>query len=154
MKVTVLGTGYVGLVTGTCLSETGADVVCVDVDQAKIDRLNAGEIPIYEPGLTAMVERGRQAGRLAFTTQAADAAADADFVFLAVGTPPGADGQADLGYLRQAVEDVAPSLPEHCIVVLKSTVPVGTNSEIFQRLRKLTGRECDVASNPEFLKEG
>ena len=154
MKIAVVGTGYVGLVTGTCLAETGNDVTCVDCDQEKVDLLHRGEIPIYEPGLAELVGRNAAAGRLRFTTDLAAAARPAKLVFLAVGTPPADDGSVDLSALWAVVEQVAPHLAEDAIVVLKSTVPVGTNSAVAARLNKITGRACHVASNPEFLKEG
>jgi UDPglucose 6-dehydrogenase len=148
-----VGTGYVGLVTGTCLAETGNQVTCVDCDRQKIDLLRRGEIPIYEPGLAELVARNLASGHLHFTTDVA-AAAGAKLVLLAVGTPPAEDGSVDLGALWGVVEELAPHLAPDAIVVLKSTVPVGTNAAVAARLRELTGRECDVASNPEFLKEG
>jgi len=154
MKIAVVGTGYVGLVTGTCFAESGNQVTCIDIDAGKIARLNAGEIPIYEPGLTEMVEHNVEAKRLFFTTDLAGAVKTAKLVFLAVGTPSSDDGSADLSALWRVVSDIAPHLPQDAIVVTKSTVPVGTNHEINERLAKLTGRACDVASNPEFLKEG
>ncbi len=154
MKIAVVGTGYVGLVTGTCFADSGNDVTCVDIDQRKIDQLNAGGIPIYEPGLAEMVEHNTEARRLHFTTDLAAAVGAARLIFLAVGTPSSHDGSADLSSLFAVVEDLAPHLPPTAIVVTKSTVPVGTNWEIGQRLAKRTGRTCDVASNPEFLKEG
>ena len=154
MKLAVIGTGYVGLVTGTCFAESGNEVTCVDVDEAKIAVLQRGEIPIYEPGLAELVERNRLAKRLLFTTETAEAVADAEIVYLAVGTPQADDGSANLQYLFAAIEAVAPHLAPTAIVVTKSTVPVGTNAAIDSRLRELTGRACDVASNPEFLKEG
>jgi UDPglucose 6-dehydrogenase len=154
MKIAVVGTGYVGLVTGTCFADSGNDVTCVDIDQRKIDQLNAGGIPIYEPGLAEMVEHNTQARRLHFTTDLAAAVGAARLIFLAVGTPSSQDGSADLSSLFGVVEDMAEHLPPGAIVVTKSTVPVGTNWEIGQRLEKRTGRACDVASNPEFLKEG
>lgn len=150
----MIGTGYVGLVTGTCFAESGNDVTCVDVDLSKIDRLNRGEIPIYEPGLVELVVRNSQAGRLKFTSKAADVVPQAKCVFLAVGTPQRDDGSADLRILWSALESVAPHLANDAVVVIKSTVPVGTNAEAARRLRELTGRDVDVASNPEFLKEG
>ncbi|MCC6126138.1 MAG: UDP-glucose/GDP-mannose dehydrogenase family protein [Pirellulales bacterium] len=153
MKISVIGAGYVGLVTGTCLAETGSDVVCVDCDRKKIDVLNRGHIPIYEPGLAELVARNVAAGRLHFTADTA-AAAKSRIVFLAVGTPPADDGTVDLSALWAAVESLAPHLAENCIVVCKSTVPVGTTARLAERLRQITGREIDVASNPEFLKEG
>ena len=154
MKIAVVGTGYVGLVTGACFAESGNDVTCIDIDRAKIDRLNAGEAPIYEPGLAEILEHTIAARRLHFTTDLAAAVKSARLILLAVGTPPAADGSADLSYLWSAVEGLAPHLSPKAIVCTKSTVPVGTNQAIFDRLKQLTGRECDVASNPEFLKEG
>ena len=150
----MIGTGYVGLVTGTCFAESGNEVTCVDVDLEKITRLNYGEIPIYEPGLSELVIRNARSGRLKFTTRAVDAMADAKCVFLAVGTPQNKDGAADLSIFWSALESVAPLLATDAILVIKSTVPVGTNAEAARRLRALTGRSVDVASNPEFLKEG
>lgn len=154
MRIAMVGTGYVGLVTGTCFADSGNDVTCVDVNAAKIEQLNQGKIPIYEPGLTELVIRNSAAGRLHFTTQLVAATRDAQLVYLAVGTPQSDDGSADLTALRAVVDGVAPHLRKDAIVVIKSTVPVGTNAETYERLRKLTGRDCDVASNPEFLKEG
>ncbi len=154
MKITVVGTGYVGLVTGTCLAETGNDVTCVDCDREKIDRLNRGQIPIYEPGLSELVARNTTSGRLRFTTDLTPATAPAKLVFLAVGTPSADDGSVDLSALWTVVDQIAPHLAEGAIVVLKSTVPVGTNAAVTARMKELTGRPCHVASNPEFLKEG
>lgn len=154
MKITVIGTGYVGLVSGACLADSGNDVTCVDINQDKVDRLNAGEVPIYEPGLTEIVTRNRKFKRLLFTSNIAEAMQDTDLVMLAVGTPETPEGDADLKYLWSAVEGFAPHLPENAITLVKSTVPVGTNTQLYNRLRELTGRDCDVASNPEFLKEG
>jgi UDPglucose 6-dehydrogenase len=158
MKIAMIGTGYVGLVTGTCLADSGNDVTCVDIDQDKIERLEHGDIPIYEPGLSELVVRNASAGRLKFTTNTAAAVRPAQLVFIAVGTPtcdgPGDKGAADLKYVWSAVESFAPHLDKDAIVVIKSTVPVGTNSKVYSRLKELTGRTCDVASNPEFLKEG
>lgn len=154
MRIAVVGSGYVGLVTGTCLAETGNEVCCVDCDGGKIDRLSRGQVPIYEPGLEELVRRNLDAGRLRFTTDLAAVAGDAKLVFLAVGTPPADDGSADLSALWSAIEQVAEHLGEDTIVVLKSTVPVGTNRAVSDRLKEWTGRPCDVASNPEFLKEG
>lgn len=150
----MIGTGYVGLVTGTCFSESGNDVTCVDIDAGKIDRLRRGEIPIYEPGLAELVQRNMAEGRLRFTTSYAEAVPGAKCVFIAVGTPQSHDGSADLNGLWAVVEALAPHLARDAVVVVKSTVPVGTNREVARRLRELTGREVDVASNPEFLKEG
>ena len=154
MKIAVIGTGYVGLVTGTCFANSGNDVTCVDIDAAKIEALNQGEVPIYEPGLEEMVTYNLSAERLKFTTDLASAVKPAEIVYLAVGTPQGDDGAANLSALWAVVEGIAPHLQEDAIVVTKSTVPVGTNARIFAQLKELTGRDCNVASNPEFLKEG
>ncbi|QEG40135.1 UDP-glucose dehydrogenase family protein [Roseimaritima ulvae] len=154
MKIAMIGTGYVGLVTGTCFADSGNDVVCVDIDEEKIAALKAGEIPIYEPGLSELVVRNSESGRLTFTTDLADGVSRSQIIYLAVGTPPAADGSADLTALRAVVDQMAPHLTDDAVVVTKSTVPVGTNQFIFERLQELLGREVDVASNPEFLKEG
>jgi UDPglucose 6-dehydrogenase len=154
VKIVMIGTGYVGLVTGTCFADSGNDVVCVDIDQKKVERLKKGEIPIYEPGLSEMVTRNVAAGRLKFTTQVSECVPTANCVFLAVGTPQGEDGSADLKYLFSAVDSIAPHLSRSVVVVVKSTVPVGTNRKVANRLKELLGRDVDVASNPEFLKEG
>ncbi len=150
----MIGTGYVGLVTGTCFAESGNDVICVDIDQAKIDGLRKGKLPIFEPGLKELVLRNIENGQLNFTTDIAEAVSVSRIIYLAVGTPPAADGSADLSALRQVVDTIAPHLTDDAIVVTKSTVPVGTNQWIFERLQQQLGREVDVASNPEFLKEG
>ncbi|MEM9702744.1 MAG: UDP-glucose/GDP-mannose dehydrogenase family protein [Planctomycetota bacterium] len=150
----MIGTGYVGLVTGTCFAESGNKVTCLDIDEAKVAGLNDGVIPIYEPGLTELVKRNHAAGRLAFTTHAEQAIPDAKCVFIGVGTPQGDDGRANLSALFGCVETIAPLLNESAIVVVKSTVPVGTNRRVAEKLKSLTGRDVDVASNPEFLKEG
>ncbi len=154
MKVVMIGTGYVGLVTGTCFADSGNEVTCVDIDADKVERLKQGEIPIYEPGLSEMVHRSVKGGRLKFTTDVSEAVPGADCVFLAVGTPQSDDGAADLKYIFAAAESIAPHLDEDAVVVVKSTVPVGTNKKVANLLREKTGREVDVASNPEFLKEG
>jgi UDPglucose 6-dehydrogenase len=154
MRIAVVGTGYVGLVTGTCLADSGNTVTCLDINAEKIARLNRGEVPIYEPGLEEMVERNAAAGRLRFTTDTTAAIGDAEVVFLAVGTPPSDDGSADLSALWSVVDSIAPHLHEQAVVVTKSTVPVGTCAGIERRLKERLGRECRVASNPEFLKEG
>lgn len=154
MKIAVIGTGYVGLVTGTCFAESGNNVTCIDIDQKKIDNLNKGIIPIYEPGLTELVERNAESQRLQFTTDTAAGVKPAEVVYLAVGTPQGSDGAADMSAMWAVVKAIAPHLREDAIVVTKSTVPVGTNATIYGMLKELTGRNCDVASNPEFLKEG
>jgi UDPglucose 6-dehydrogenase len=159
MKVTVFGSGYVGLVTGACLAEVGNHVICVDVDQRKIDMLNNGQIPIYEPGLEQMVERNAKAGRLQFTTDAAEGIAHGLFQFIAVGTPPDEDGSADLQYVLAVAETVAEHMQGYRVVVDKSTVPVGTADKVQDRIRSKLAElgkevEFDVVSNPEFLKEG
>ncbi|HVT27452.1 MAG TPA: UDP-glucose/GDP-mannose dehydrogenase family protein [Lacipirellulaceae bacterium] len=154
MNIAVIGTGYVGLVTGTCFADSGNDVTCVDIDQDKIARLNRGEIPIYEPGLEEMVRDNQAAERLRFTTDLAGAVSQAEVIYLAVGTPQAGDGAADMSALWSVVDTIAPHLRPDAIVVTKSTVPVGTCAKIFVRLKEHTGRDCDVASNPEFLKEG
>lgn len=150
----MIGTGYVGLVTGTCFAESGNHVTCVDIDQSKIDGLNQGEIPIYEPGLTELVQRNAKAGRLKFTTKVADAISTAKVVYLAVGTPQGEDGSANLSALWSVVDSIAPHIQDDTVVVTKSTVPVGTNQGIYDRLFAANKKRYRVASNPEFLKEG
>jgi UDPglucose 6-dehydrogenase len=154
MKIAIIGTGYVGLVTGTCFADSGNDVTCVDIDAQKIANLRKGKIPIYEPGLTELVLKNSEAGRLEFTTDLGEAVESAEIIYLAVGTPPAADGSADLSALWAVVDAIAPHLSDDAIVVTKSTVPVGTNEAIHQRLTARLGRIVDVASNPEFLKEG
>jgi UDPglucose 6-dehydrogenase len=154
MRVAVVGTGYVGLVTGTCFADSGNTVTCLDINADKIARLGRGEVPIYEPGLEELVVRNARAGRLRFTTDTATAIRSAEVVFLAVGTPPAADGSADLSSLWNVVDSIAAHLDPRAIVVTKSTVPVGTCAGIERRLEARTGRDCRVASNPEFLKEG
>lgn len=154
MKIVVVGTGYVGLVTGTCFADSGNQVTCIDIVEEKINALRRGEIPIYEPGLSELVSKNCDQKRLGFTTELSTVAKAADLIFLAVGTPQADDGSANLDALFGAVEQLAPHLNEKSIVVTKSTVPVGTNAAIYNRLKELTGRDCHVASNPEFLKEG
>ncbi|QSA95508.1 UDP-glucose/GDP-mannose dehydrogenase family protein [Methylococcus sp. EFPC2] len=159
MKVTVFGSGYVGLVTGACLAEVGNDVVCVDIDQGKIDRLNQGEIPIHEPGLDAVVERNRAAKRLHFTTDVATGVAHGLFQFIAVGTPPDEDGSADLQYVLAVAKSIAEHQQDYRVVVNKSTVPVGTADKVRDAIKARQAElgkniEFDVVSNPEFLKEG
>ncbi|TNE61502.1 MAG: UDP-glucose/GDP-mannose dehydrogenase family protein [Alphaproteobacteria bacterium] len=156
MKIAVIGSGYVGLVSGTCFSEFGHEVVCVDKDASKIEGLNAGRIPIYEPGLDAMVARNAEAGRLSFTTSLAEAMDGAKAVFIAVGTPSRrGDGHADLQYVFAAVDELAELVKSYVVVVTKSTVPVGTGARIKAKLsEKLDASLFDVASNPEFLREG
>ncbi|HEY7767824.1 UDP-glucose/GDP-mannose dehydrogenase family protein [Longimicrobium sp.] len=157
MRITVVGTGYVGLVVGVCLAETGNDVVCADVDAGKIGRLNAGEIPIYEPGLEPLVERNLREGRISFTTEVASAVAGAEIVFIAVGTPPGEDGSADLQHVLAVADTIGRNMPEdgpEKIVITKSTVPVGTAAKVRAAIARHTARRVHVCSNPEFLKEG
>ncbi|MFO0816682.1 MAG: UDP-glucose/GDP-mannose dehydrogenase family protein [Pirellulales bacterium] len=154
MKIAIIGTGYVGLVTGTCFADNGNEVTCVDTNESKIEMLLQGRVPIYEPGLAELVLRNTAAGRLHFTTSLSEAVAAAQVVFVAVGTPPAPDGSADLSAVWAVIDSLAPHLTPDAIVVLKSTVPVGTNAAAYARLQALTGRECDVANNPEFLKEG
>ncbi len=156
MRIGVIGTGYVGLVSGTCFAEFGIEVVCVDKDAAKIERLKKGEIPIYEPGLEDLVAKQVKAGRLSFTTDISQAVPDADAVFIAVGTPPRVqDGHADLTYVFQAVEEVAKHLTGYTVIVNKSTVPVGTARKVAETIRRVRpDADFDVCSNPEFLREG
>lgn len=154
MDIAMIGTGYVGLVSGTCFAESGNQVTCVDIDQAKIDGLKQGKIPIYEPGLAELVIRNTKADRLHFTTELAEAVTSARVVYLAVGTPQGDDGSADLSALWSVVESIAPHVQDDVVIVTKSTVPVGTNAGIYEKLFELNGKRYHVASNPEFLKEG
>ena len=159
MRVTIFGTGYVGLVTGTCLADVGHDVVCVDIDEGKVAALQRGEIPIFEPGLAPMVRSNHAAGRLDFTTDAAAAIARGEVIFIAVGTPPGEDGSADLQYVLAVARTIGRHLDRPGIVVNKSTVPVGTADRVRETIAgELQARGVDVtfgvASNPEFLKEG
>lgn len=161
MKLTMVGTGYVGLVTGVCLANTGNDVVCLDVDPAKIDTLNKGGCPIYEPGLEELIRANVKAGRLHFTTDKRQAYRDAQMIFICVGTPTGADGEPDLSYVFAAADDIAEAIRElgpgqtPKVVVVKSTVPVGTTHRVRDRIREQVGDlPFHVADNPEFLKEG
>lgn len=159
MKIAIVGTGYVGLVTGTCFSEMGVDVTCVDVDAGKIERLRRGEVPIYEPGLEDMVLRNYKAGRLKFTTDLKEVLDDVEVVFSAVGTPPDEDGSADLRYVIEVARTIGRNMNGYKLVVTKSTVPVGTAEKVKNAVREELARrgvdmEFDVASNPEFLKEG
>ena len=154
MKIAVVGTGYVGLVTGTCFADSGNEVVCVDIDETKIGDLKEGKIPIYEPGLGELVASNSKCGRLRFTTDLVAAIKTAKAIYLAVGTPSADDGSADLSALWAVVAGVAPHIAGDAVVVIKSTVPVGTNAAVRARLHELTGHYHDVASNPEFLKEG
>src|SRR5579863_7657600 len=159
MRVTIFGSGYVGLVTGACLADAGNHVVCVDVDAGKIERLNRGEVPIHEPGLEALIKRNAEAGRIEFTTDAARGVAHGLFQLIAVGTPPGEDGSADLRYVLAVARTIATHIGRYAIVITKSTVPVGTADKVREEVQAaLAARaltvEFDVVSNPEFLKEG
>jgi UDPglucose 6-dehydrogenase len=154
LRIAVIGTGYVGLVTATCFAESGNDVVGMDTDKRKVDLLLSGKLPIYEPGLQELVQRNRREERLSFTTDLAVAMRKAQLIFIAVGTPQASDGAADLGNLWALVDTVAPHLDDSQILVIKSTVPVGTNRTLSERLATRLHRPVEVASNPEFLKEG
>ena len=159
MRVTLFGTGYVGLVTGTCLAEVGNDVICVDIDQAKIDGLRRGVVPIFEPGLEEMVIANQSSGRLRFSTDPAEGIAHGDVLFIAVGTPPDEDGSADLRYVLEVARTIGRHVDRHVVVVDKSTVPVGTGDRVRETIAaELAARGLDAAfdvvSNPEFLKEG
>ncbi|MXV51875.1 nucleotide sugar dehydrogenase [Pedobacter sp. HMF7647] len=158
MKIAVVGTGYVGLVTGTCLAETGNNVICVDINEQKVQKMRAGEVPIYEPGLDILFHRNIEQGRLSFTTNLAEAIEDAKIIFLALPTPPGGDGSADLSYVLGAAKDIARLVRNYKVIVTKSTVPVGTADKVRavfdEHLDINKGGEVDVVSNPEFLREG
>ncbi|SFP78298.1 nucleotide sugar dehydrogenase, partial [Cupriavidus sp. OV096] len=160
MKVTIIGSGYVGLVTGACLAELGNSVFCLDVDERKIAMLNAGGVPIYEPGLKELIERNRAAGRLTFSTDVAASVEHADVQFIAVGTPPDEDGSADLQYVLAAARNIGRHMTGLKVVVDKSTVPVGTGDRVAAVIREelaargLEDLQFSVVSNPEFLKEG
>ena len=158
MRVTIFGSGYVGLVTGACLAEAGNHVICVDVDAKKIERLNQGDVPIHEPGLEALIKRNSEAGRIEFTTDAVKAIAHGLFQIIAVGTPPDEDGSADLRHVLAVARAVGEHLASYAILVTKSTVPVGTGDQVRREVQAaLSARgaaiEFDVVSNPEFLKE-
>lgn len=154
MKLAVIGTGYVGLVTGTCLAETGNDVICVDINEAKVKQMQAGEVPIYEPGLDLLFHRNIEQERLTFTTNLADAVKDAQIIFMALPTPPGGDGAADLSYILGAAKDISKLITGYKVIVNKSTVPVGTADKVKAVFAENTSVEVDVVSNPEFLREG
>ena len=159
MKIAIVGTGYVGLVSGTCFSEMGIEVICVDVDRAKIERLQQGEIPIYEPELSVLVQKNMKAGRLSFATDLASHLDEVEVVFIAVGTPPDEDGSADLHYVLEVAREFGAAINKYTLLVTKSTVPVGTAARIREVVdaelkRRGVEVEFDVASNPEFLKEG
>ncbi len=159
MKITVVGTGYVGLVTGTCLAEVGIDVTCVDVDQKKIENLRNGILPIYEPGLDKLVHKNFKKGKLKFSTNLAESIAGSDVAFIAVGTPPGEDGSADLQYVLAVAREIGENMNSYGVIITKSTVPVGTAAKVKKELqdaldKRVKDIDFDVASNPEFLKEG
>jgi UDPglucose 6-dehydrogenase len=154
MKIAVIGTGYVGLVTGTCLAETGNNVICVDINEAKIKKMIAGEVPIYEPGLDVLFHRNIAQGRLSFTTDLAAAIENAQIIFMALPTPPGGDGAADLSYILGAAKDISKLVTSYKVIVNKSTVPVGTADQVSAVFKANTNVEIDVVSNPEFLREG
>ncbi|HNP94332.1 MAG TPA: UDP-glucose/GDP-mannose dehydrogenase family protein [Cyclobacteriaceae bacterium] len=154
MKIAVVGTGYVGLVTGTCLAETGNTVTCVDIDQEKVRKLKSGEVTIYEPGLTPLFERNLKQNRLFFTTSLEEGIRDAKIIFLALPTPPGEDGSADLKYILKVANDLGPLLKSYAVIVDKSTVPVGTAEKVRKAVSSGAKVEFDVVSNPEFLREG
>jgi UDPglucose 6-dehydrogenase len=154
VKIAVIGTGYVGLVAAACFAETGNDVTGADIDAGKIDRLNSGEIPIYEPGLEELTHRNQQAGRLSFTTDVGNAVADSEVVFIAVGTPPGEDGSADLKHVLAVADTIGRNLSRETVIVDKSTVPVGTAEKVRAAVAKHARFPFHVVSNPEFLKEG
>lgn len=153
-KITVIGTGYVGLVTGTCFAETGNQVICVDIDANKVERMRNGEIPIYEPHLDTLFERNIKAKRLSFTTDLAEGIKDAEIIFLALPTPPGEDGSADLSYILGVAEQLGNLMQDYKVIVDKSTVPVGTAEKVQEVIAKNAQVQFDVVSNPEFLREG
>lgn len=154
MKIAVVGTGYVGLVTGTCFAETGNQVTCVDINEEKVKQMQAGIIPIYEPGLEDLFKRNTEEGRLHFTTSLKEGIEGAKVIFLALPTPPGADGSADLKYILQVANDLGPILSEYTVIIDKSTVPVGTSDKVHAAIAQKARVEFDVVSNPEFLREG
>ncbi|SEM96954.1 UDP-glucose dehydrogenase [Chitinophaga rupis] len=154
MRITVVGTGYVGLVTGTCFAETGNNVTCVDIDENKVKKLSSGQITIYEPGLEKLFERNLKEGRLHFTTGLAEGIKDAQVIFLALPTPPGADGAADLSFVLKVAEQLGNLMTDYKVIVDKSTVPVGTAEKVHAAILKNSKVEFDVVSNPEFLREG
>lgn len=154
MKIAVIGTGYVGLVTGTCLAETGNNVICVDIVEEKVNKMKAGQLPIYEPGLDVLFHRNIAQGRLSFTTNLAEGIKEAQIIFMALPTPPGGDGAADLSYILGAAKDISKLITEYKVIVNKSTVPVGTADKVAAVFAEHTNIEVDVVSNPEFLREG
>ncbi len=155
MKIAVVGTGYVGLVSGTCFAETGNDVTCIDIDKEKVELMNSGVVPIYEPGLNILFDRNTKQGRLKFTTSLTNGIKDAKIIFLALPTPPGADGSADLSFVLKVADDLSRMITRYTVIVDKSTVPVGTSEKVHNVLGKnLDSDLFDVVSNPEFLREG
>ena len=154
MKITIVGTGYVGLVTGTCLAETGNDVLCIDIDEMKVAKLKNGECPIYEPGLKPLLERNIEQGRLSFSTSLIEGINHGKVLFLALPTPPGEDGSADLSYVLGVADSIGKNLKEYRVIVDKSTVPVGTADRVSSQIAQHTSLDFDVVSNPEFLREG
>lgn len=154
MNIAVVGTGYVGLVTGTCFAETGNQVICVDIDVNKVERMRNGEVPIYEPGLKPIFDRSIREGRLKFTTDLESAIADAQVIFLCLPTPPGADGQADLSAVLKVAEQLGSIIKDYKVIINKSTVPVGTADKVTERVSRNATVDFDVVSNPEFLREG
>jgi len=154
MKVAVVGTGYVGLVSGTCFAETGNDVICVDIDQRKVDMLSGGQITIFEPGLEILFKRNLKEGRLSFTNNLEEAIKDAQVIFLALPTPPGEGGAADLKYVLGVADHLGKIMTGYKVIVDKSTVPVGTADKVEAAIRANYSGEFDVVSNPEFLREG
>ena len=159
MNIAIVGTGYVGLVSGTCFADTGANVTCIDVDEKKIERLNNGDMPIYEPGLDELVMKNVKAGRLKLSSDLASVLNDQEIVFSAVGTPPDEDGSADLKYVLQVAKTIGENLNRYLVVVTKSTVPVGTARKVRETIQAELDKRgvdipFDVASNPEFLKDG
>jgi len=154
MKIAVIGTGYVGLVTGTCFAETGNEVICVDIDAQKVEKMSNGEIPIYEPHLDTLFERNIQQGRLSFTTKLEEAIKDAEVIFLALPTPPGEDGSADLSYILGVADELGKIIKNYKVIIDKSTVPVGTAEKVKEVIAKNAKVDFDVVSNPEFLREG
>ena len=154
MNIAVIGTGYVGLVTGTCLAETGNNVICVDIDEKKVEKMKNGQIPIYEPGLEVLFERNIEQGRLSFTTNLEEAVKDSVLIFLALPTPPGEDGSADLSYVLGVADDLGKIITDYKVIIDKSTVPVGTADKVRAAVAKNATVDFDIVSNPEFLREG
>jgi UDPglucose 6-dehydrogenase len=154
MKITVVGTGYVGLVAGVCFAESGHTVVCVDIDEAKVEKLKSGMVPIYEPGLAEMMTRNIEKGRLEFTTDLKENINNVEIIFIAVGTPMGEDGSADVQYVLAVAQEIAENMKDYLVVVNKSTVPVGTADLVKEKIKSISNVSFDVVSNPEFMKEG